>query len=105
MGDMQKHSVLPTTARPSAHMNLTIVDADRKFITVDKDECGHEKDRILQVKTQQKCTAIHCFYNICISFMMVFNLHPGKTNIHAKYSMRIGQYNCTSIDKLYMNLM
>jgi len=63
-------------------MNLNIADGDRKFITVDKDECGHDKDLILQVKTQQKCTAIYCCYNICISFMMVFNLHFDKTNLH-----------------------
>jgi hypothetical protein len=84
-------------------MNLTNADADRKFITVDKDECGHDKGCILQVETQQNYTAFHCFYNIYITFMMVFNLHLGKTNMHAKYSTCIGQYNCTST-KLYVNL-
>jgi hypothetical protein len=78
-------------------MNLTIADADRKFISVDKDDCGHDKDCILQVETQQNCTAIYCFYNICITFMMVFNLYLGKTNTHAKYSTRIGQQACTSM--------
>ena len=99
MGDMWKHSVFPTTARPSALGNLTIADGDRKLITVDKDEFAHDKDRICRVKTQQKCTAIYCHYNICISFTMVFKLLFDKTNTHAKYSTRIGQYNCTGIAK------
>jgi hypothetical protein len=31
-------------------MNLTIADADRKIITVGKDDCGHDKEHILQVE-------------------------------------------------------
>jgi len=69
-----------------------ITDVDRKFITVDKDECGHDKDHILQVETQQNCIAIYCSYNICITFMMVFNLHLDKqtctlSTVHVLFSM------------------